>query len=198
MKRSILTLSALTFLSAVSAQAIAETPEHANAVHDGEVVIEETVTITTEIVETGTADLTIDAPYAYVTAPAQKNGAVFLNITNAGDADDRLIGVSSPEGTNIAERLELHSMNMDGDMMMMRKVDAIDIPAGQTVKLAPSGLHIMLIGLQEPLRLNEPFPLTLEFETAGTQNVEVIVMMPGEKPAGETLHHGDNGHHDHH
>ena len=81
-----------------------------------------------------------------------------------------------------AASVELHSMTMDGDVMKMRQVDAIDLPAGQTVELKPGGYHLMLIGLKAPLKAGDKFPLTLKFEKAG----EVIVTVKVEKPSRAT------------
>ncbi len=75
--------------------------------------------------------------------------------------------------------VQLHSMSMEGAVMRMRPVAAIDIPAGQPVMLKPGGLHIMLDGLNQPLREKQTFPLTLSFEKAGPQQVTVTVEKGG-------------------
>jgi copper(I)-binding protein len=64
-------------------------------------------------------------------------------------------------------------MAMDGDVMTMREVDAVDLGAGQTVEFKPGGFHLMLMGLKAPLKLGDKFPMTLRFEKAGS--VEVMV-----------------------
>jgi copper(I)-binding protein len=66
-------------------------------------------------------------------------------------------------------------MQLDGVVMRMRPIDAIVIPAGQTVELKPGGNHVMFMGLTQPLRTGARFPLTLRFETAGELTVEVQV-----------------------
>ena len=68
---------------------------------------------------------------------------------------------------------------MAGTVMQMRPLAALDIPAGQPVTLKPGGEHIMLIGLNGPLREGQSFPLTLTFEKAGAQEVSVAVEKPG-------------------
>jgi hypothetical protein len=65
----------------------------------------------------------------------------------------------------------------------MRPVAALDIPAGQPVTLKPGGEHIMLIGLQHPLREGQTFPLTLNFEKAGARTVTVAIEKAGAMPA---------------
>ena len=54
-------------------------------------------------------------------------------------------------------------MSMEGGVMRMRPLAAIDIPAEQTVTLSPGGMHIMLLGLGQPLREGQTFPLTFSF-----------------------------------
>ena len=64
-------------------------------------------------------------------------------------------------------------------VMKMRPLAGLDIPAGQPVTLKPGGEHIMLLGLNQPLREGQTFPLTLDFEKAGQRAVTVIVGKPG-------------------
>jgi copper(I)-binding protein len=75
----------------------------------------------------------------------------------------------------VAEVVELHTHVMDGTIMRMRKVDAIDVTGGSTTELKPGGLHVMLIGLKAPLKAGEKFPLTLKFERAGEVKLDVEV-----------------------
>jgi len=132
-------------------------------------------------------DIKIGHPWARPTVTGQQAGGGFLKLTNAGKAD-RLIGVSA----DFAERVELHTMKMDGDVMRMRQVDAIDIPAGQTVELKPGGLHLMFMGLKQPLAKDSRVPLKLKFEKAGEVTVEVKVESTSssgaEAAAGEHKH----------
>ena len=71
--------------------------------------------------------------------------------------------------------VELHEMRMDGNVMKMRAVPGIDIPAGTKVELKPGGYHVMLIELKDPLAEGREFPLTLEFEKSGTIEVKVQI-----------------------
>jgi len=115
-------------------------------------------------------DIKIGHPWARPTVSGQQAGGGFLKLTNAGKAD-RLLGASA----DFAERIELHTMKMDGDVMRMRQVEAIDIPAGQTVELKPGGLHLMFMGLKQPLAKDSRVPMKLKFEKAGEVTVEVKV-----------------------
>ncbi|WP_119156606.1 copper chaperone PCu(A)C [Caldimonas tepidiphila] len=129
-------------------------------------------------------------PWARATVAGQPAGGAYLKLENAGPAD-RLLSVRSP----VAASAELHLMTMDGNIMRMREVDAIALPAGQTVEFKPGGLHIMLTGLKAPLKQGERVPLTLRFEKAGEVNVELAVESAassgGDKPAAgaATKHH---------
>ena len=112
----------------------------------------------------------IGHPYARATAPGQPAGGGYLSLSNAG-ANDRLLSASA----EVSKAVELHTMTMEGDVMRMRQVEAIELPAGKKVELKPGGLHIMFIGLKAPLKQGDKFPLKLKFEKAGEVTVEVNV-----------------------
>jgi copper(I)-binding protein len=117
--------------------------------------------------------ITVVHPYARFTVAGQKAGGGFMSIENKGAAD-RLVAASTPA----SERVELHTMRMEGDVMRMRQVEGIDVPAGKTVELAPGGHHLMLMGLKAPLTVGTPFALTLRFQRAGEVTVQVEVENP--------------------
>lgn len=108
---------------------------------------------------------------------ANRPGAGWLTIRNSGEAD-RLTGVESPA----AKRIELHTHIHEGGVTMMRKVDAIEVPAGGEAALEPGGSHLMLFGLKPGLKAGDIFPLTLVFEKAGRITVEMRVA-----PLAETM-----------
>ena len=115
------------------------------------------------------AQVKIEKAWARPTVQGQQGGGAFLSITSA--SADRLISGSTP----LAERFELHSMAMKGDVMEMRQIDGIELPAGKSVELKPGGLHVMLMGLKQPLALGSKVPVTLKFEKAGEVKVEFDV-----------------------
>lgn len=125
-----------------------------------------------------TGGIKIEHPYARSTVPGQPTGGGYLVIQNNGAAD-KLISASAAD---VSSTVELHLMKLEGDVMRMRQVDAIDIGAGKTVQLQPGGYHLMLMGLKEPLKAGEHFPLTLRFEKAGEVTVDVKVEGRGGKP----------------
>ena len=100
-------------------------------------------------------------------------GAAYLTLESP--TDDRLTGLSTP----VASTAQVHTMTMEGGVMKMNRVAALDLPGGQPVKLEPGGMHIMLIGLTDKLRPGQSFPLTLSFEKAGKREVTVSVEKAG-------------------
>ena len=134
--------------------------------------------------------LKIEQPWARPTVQGQVAGGGFLRIVGGASAD-RLVGARA----DVAGRVELHTMTMDGDVMRMRQVDAIDVPAGRTVELKPGGLHVMFMDLKAPLKTGTRFPLTLRFEKAGEVQVQVQVqpVLPAGPQAGDG-HHGKHRH----
>ncbi len=115
--------------------------------------------------------LTIQHPWARATATAAKVGALYLTIYNNGSDADRLLGVS----TDAAEKCELHLSETSGDVMIMRMVDSMDVPAGGSASFAPKGAHVMLMGLKAPLKKGTHFAATLHFEKTGDVAIEVAV-----------------------
>ncbi len=120
----------------------------------------------------------IGHPYARPTTAGQQVGASYLKLANQGAAD-RLLSASTPAAASV----EMHSMSMEGDVMKMRQVNAIDLPTGATVALQPGGFHLMLMGLRGPLKAGDKLPMTLKFEKAGEVFVTVNVEAP--KPAAD-------------
>ena len=115
-------------------------------------------------------DLRIEHAYARPTPPGARTGGAYFTIRNAGRESDRLLRVSSPA----AKRSEIHSMTMDGNVMRMRAVPSLDIPAGASVKLG-GDYHVMLVDLAHPLAIGDKVPLTLTFEKAGAIDVTADV-----------------------
>jgi copper(I)-binding protein len=111
--------------------------------------------------------------WARATPGKAETGAAYLTILSP--TADRLTSVSTP----VAKQAELHTMTMEGSVMKMRPLAGVDLPAGQPVALKPGATHIMLMGLTRPLTAGQSFPLTLHFDKAGTQQVEVAVEAAG-------------------
>lgn len=120
-------------------------------------------------------NITASDAFARETPPSAKVGGAFVSLTNSGD-DDTLTAAESP----VADRIELHNHTMIDGIMKMREVEGgIPLPSGETVMLKPGGLHIMLMGLKQPLKKGETLPLTLHFESGETLALDVPVMKIG-------------------
>lgn len=106
--------------------------------------------------------------WARATAPGQKTAGIYLEIISSADA--ALVGVRS----SVAKSAEIHATRMEGGVMKMRAIERLALPAGKPVKLAPGGLHIMLLGVARPLGERDTIPLELTVEGAGgvRSNVE--------------------------
>ena len=111
----------------------------------------------------------IENAYTRSTVPGQMAAGGFMKIENKGPVD-QLISASSP----VAGEVQLHEMAMDGNVMKMRQVKDIAVPAGGAVELKPGGLHLMFMNIKAPLTAGESVPVKLKFAKAG----EVEVKMP--------------------
>ena len=125
-------------------------------------------------------DISIKHPYSTPSMAGGKNGVVYIkSIKNAGNVLDQLLSAT----TQVADRVEIHEMKMDGDVMKMRPLTGIDIPVGGEVSIAkgnPNGYHLMLMGLKKPLKEGDKFPVWLTFKKAGQVEVEVWVQTPAD------------------
>ena len=111
------------------------------------------------------------------TVAGMPTSAAYLKITNNGVSDDRLITAKAA----IAQRVEIHSMEMDNGVMRMRAVDGgVAIAAGESVTLAPGGLHIMLMGLTTDLAPNTQHEIILVFQQAGDIKVTGTAKRPAD------------------
>ena len=104
------------------------------------------------------AQVKVDEPWARATVTGQKATGVFMKLT--ATQGSQLVGVSSP----VAGVAEVHEMKMDGNVMKMSAVPAIDLPAGKSVSLQPGGYHVMLMDLKGPLAKDTSVTITLKFK----------------------------------
>ncbi|GAA5529976.1 copper chaperone PCu(A)C [Herpetosiphon gulosus] len=101
------------------------------------------------------------------------NSAAYMTIRNTGAADN-LISAS----TDVAGKVELHTVVADGDVMRMEQVEKIEVPANGEALLKPGGFHVMLLEVKQDLKVGDTIDLTLTFEKAGTITLKVPVQMP--------------------
>lgn len=145
------------------------------------------------------APVAADAAWARATVQGQKSSGAFVKLT-AREAL-QLVGVASP----VAGVAEIHEMKMEGDVMRMRALKALPLPAGQTVSLKPGGHHLMLMGLKAPLAAGTTVRLTLQLRAedgrvlSQTVDVPVKAMAPAGSGQGAGMpHHGQGHGHMHH
>jgi len=122
--------------------------------------------------EVGT--LTIDHPWSRSTPPVAQTGAAYFTVHNGGDEGDRLLSAEA----DVVDLVQLHTHRMEEGIMRMRQVEVVELPPGEHTVFQPGGLHVMLIGLNAPLAEGGSFPLTLNFEHAGSVTVEVEIQHP--------------------
>jgi len=116
----------------------------------------------------------IENAYTRATVPGQQVAGGFMKIENKGAAD-QLISASSP----VSGEVQLHEMAMEGNVMRMRQVKEVVVPAGGTVELKPGGLHLMFINIKAPLTAGETVPVKLKFAKAGEVEVKMPVNVTG-------------------
>lgn len=139
------------------------------------------------------ADVKVEGAWARASVPGQKGTGAFMKLTAPLGA--RLVGASSPA----AGVTEVHEMKLDGDVMRMRAVPVLELPAGKPVELKPGGFHVMLLDLKAPLAKDSTVPLTLTFKDAkGVESkldltVPVATSAPGTPSAAPAHAHG-HGH----
>ncbi len=106
------------------------------------------------------------------TVPQQKATGMFAQITST--AGGKLVAASSPA----AGVVEIHEMTMDGNVMKMRAIPGLDLPAGKAVDLKPGGYHVMLMGLKQPLKEGDTVAVTLVIEGKDGKRESVPVKAP--------------------
>jgi len=119
-------------------------------------------------------DISVEDAWARASAKMARAGAAFLTVKNTGSAD-KLVGAKA----DISKKVELHTHIKDGDVMKMRQVESIAVPANGMAMLKPGGDHVMFMGLTKQLKEGDMFPLTLVFEKAGEIKTHVKVQKAG-------------------
>jgi copper(I)-binding protein len=114
----------------------------------------------------------VSGAWARATVPGQSVGAAYMKIDSPFNVT--LIGIES----DVSRSAEVHTMRHQNGVMQMRKLNKLDIRAGQRMELAPGGAHLMLLGLKKPLKVGETLQLNMTFvDSAGAQTV-VPVSVP--------------------
>jgi copper(I)-binding protein len=141
------------------------------------------VSLAQGIAQTAQAMPKVEAAWVRSSVPGQQGTGAFMKIT-AQEAM-QLVGVSTP----VAGTAEVHEMKMDGDVMRMRAVPKLDLPAGKAVELKPGGYHVMLMDLKQPLAAGSTVPLTLVLRNAKGVESKLDLKLPvTTQPAGAHKH----------
>ena len=121
------------------------------------------------------AQVKVEKPWVRGAVPGQLATGAFLDITSVKDA--ALVKAESP----VAATVEVHAMEMKNNVMTMREVPKIDLPAGKQVRLAPGGFHIMLMDLKQPVKNGETVPirLTIEYPDKKRESIDVKAQVRG-------------------
>jgi len=119
-----------------------------------------------------TADVQVMAPWVRPAVKGQSGTGGYMRLLSP--TGTTLVGFSSP----VAGVAELHEMSMEGDVMRMRPVPSLPLPAGQAVELKPGSYHLMLMNLKQPLKVGEQVPLTLEFKAGNGQSQTLSIQVP--------------------
>jgi hypothetical protein len=114
----------------------------------------------------------VEGGWVRSSVPGQQGTGAFMRLTATEPL--QLVGAATP----VAGVAELHEMRMEGDVMRMRAVDKLDLPAGRTVELKPGGYHLMLMDLKQPLPQGSSVPLTLLFRNAKGVDSKLELKLP--------------------
>ena len=134
------------------------------------------------------AQVKIDNAWARATVQGQKATGAFMQLTAPQSA--KLVAVSTP----VAGVAEIHEMKMEGTVMKMRALPALDLPANQAVELKPGSYHLMLMDLKAPLMKDSSVALTLVFKDAKGVESKQQVSVPVNTAMPAEHSHGDHKH----
>ena len=146
-----------------------------------------TVLTTPAMAHPDAAHVAAEGAWARASVAGQQATGAFVRLTAKEPL--RLVGVRTPA----AAVGEIHEMKMEGDVMRMRALDGLDLPAGQTVELKPGGLHLMFQQLKAPLQVGTQVPVTLVFQDAQGAESRLHLQVPVQRMApkgGEATGHG--------
>ena len=116
-------------------------------------------------------ELAVTNAWSRSTPPGVTVGVAYLTLKNDTGKSDRLLNITTP----VASKVQVHRTEILDGMARMREVAVLHVDAGQTVEFAPNGMHLMLMGLKQPLAAGRTFEIELLFEVAGPRKVKVAV-----------------------
>jgi copper(I)-binding protein len=141
------------------------------------------------LAQTAADQVTVEDAYVRAVPPVSPTSAAFMKLTNTGDAAHQVKSAES----DISELVELHTHTMgENGMHMMRKIEQIDLPAGETTELKPGGLHVMFINLKSPVTPDSEVEVKLNFEDGSSKQltlpVKKMAPMKGMHKSGDMKH----------
>jgi copper(I)-binding protein len=117
--------------------------------------------------------IVVEQPFARATPKGAMTGAAYMTLLNNGASADRLVGATTP----VADKVQFHQASEENGVSRMREVPSVDLEPGAKIVFKPGEMHMMIVGLKQPLVQGQTFPLALQFEKAG--NIEVTVPIQG-------------------
>lgn len=130
--------------------------------------------------------IAVEEPWARATPKGTKMGAAYMTLVNNGASPERLLGATTP----LAEHVQFHQETEEKGVSRMRELKVVDMKPGEKIIFKPGEMHVMIIGLKQPLMEGQTFPLTLQFEKAGIVKVTVLVEKVGATEPGHIGHEG--------
>ena len=125
--------------------------------------------------------LLVENAYIRATIPGTSNSSAYMKINNKGENVVSLLSASS----DISSRIEIHQHTMEGGMMRMRKLNSIDINPKEHVKLQPSGLHLMVFDVKNPLKPKQRVEVTLNFSNNESVTMHIPVYSMAQEQASQ-------------
>jgi len=132
--------------------------------------------------------IVVERPWARATPAGARTGVVYVTLINNGSSNDSLLSAATP----VADQVQFHSASQENGVSRMREMRTVEVAPGARVAFSPGGLHIMVVGLKQPLKEGQTFPLTLNFEKAGKIDVMVPIAKVGAMQGGRmgSMTHG--------
>lgn len=142
------------------------------------------------LASTANAQVTVKDAWVRATVPQQQATGAFMQLSAAKDS--KLVSASSP----LTPVVEVHEMAMQDNVMRMRQIPAVELPAGKAVDLKPGGYHVMLLDLKQQVKEGDTVPITLVFEgkDGKRESMEIKAPVRALNAAATPAAHGDHKH----
>ena len=125
--------------------------------------------------QTSTNTITVEQAWARATPGGARTGAAYMTLINSGASTDRLLSATTP----VADQVQFHKETEDNGVSRMREVHNVERSPGGKIIFKPSEMHMMIVGLKQPLTEGQTFPLTLQFEKAGKIDLTIPIEKVG-------------------